>query len=525
MKMAHIHRTWTQLVNHPTWLSVGATAVAAAAAAAATTAYAVAPQLDAPRASSLPTDRSTVAPRFGTPGAAPFPPAPSLPGLPASVIATNFGLELETNLPVRVGKKALKRADVPLQKFFARRYSGWRVVRDGKAEFVSPVLNAGSYPDVEKVLTSIRAEGDNPVKGVHRGLHIHLDAKTMSADTLLHMIDLYYHSESVFQRMVGSTYRRVDTWCRPLEKTFLVELAATKPDTVQGIQGVWDRTVGERYRGFNLAALRKHQTVELRLFKANEDMEYIDGCIALAQRLVTTAKERGRFDDWDRFANPAPRAREPVPVLEALGFATSGSGLKRLQNRLVEAFAQHPEIDLEKLPHPSELEPMPSVRITPQWDDMTEEAVLHPFTNACATGDARQVGRLMDAATDAQLRDYVQRGNALGLRSAAFHAHAGVITEIINTVNDRLGAETVDALCATHNFALFGSAPRPVSRALTAWSNQRSERYRCAVFAAEGWGTHDGDPVGALAAYDAEQRARSAESFVLMFLQLSPIAE
>ena len=120
-------------------------------------------------------------------------------------------------------------------------------------------------------------------------------------------------------------------------------MARCRPKSKDDIVQAWHRTLRSRYYGLNLAAIDKHGTIELRLFEASEDPAYIDGSLTLAQQLVTEAKKRGKFVQWDRFARPGKRSNDPGAVLDALGFAASScAGLARMRSKLLEDYALHP---------------------------------------------------------------------------------------------------------------------------------------------------------------------------------------
>ena len=89
---------------------------------------------------------------------------PTTGTVPPEIIRHAFGVELETKMAVPEARHALDSTQVPQQKPDAADHTGWKVVNDGGAEFVSPILGVNSYHQVGDVLAAIGAAGGH-VKG------------------------------------------------------------------------------------------------------------------------------------------------------------------------------------------------------------------------------------------------------------------------------------------------------------------------------------------------------------------------
>ena len=443
--------------------------------------------------------------------AAPAAPTPTaVAAYPWAVEGLAFGLELETSMSVRDGKRVLAQVNVPQQRIWGRKYSGWKVVRDGGAEFVGPKMLPEDLPQALKVVDAIR-RAKGKTEGRYCGLHIHLDATQLDHHGLLHLIDLFYQSERVLHRISDSGEERIRAYCQPVDAAFLRRLAERRPSSVAEVVQLWDESGCGRYYGLNLRALHKHNTVEVRLFRASLDPQYIEQSVALSHRLMGTARARGSFTNWEHFAHPAAPSTHAPRVLDALGFATSQQGLAQMRAALLQAHACHP--DLVDLWHPAHqrtpgehraiLEARAQRRKMQQVSTHQETfaaAQRHPFSAACARGDTIAVQAFLETATPKNIRHVLKSDNHLAFRAAALGAHTPVMQILVDCGVRHLQSEDVDSMCAVNNFMLLDTDSLQVVQLLRAWS-RRSPRFAAGLRCAEGAGARI-SPQLAMEAYD-----------------------
>jgi len=148
---------------------------------------------------------------------------------------------------------------------------------DGK-EFTSPILRGDK--GLEEIRAFCRLARRFEVNG-DCGLHIHLDMRGESAETLARICHAYYLTAEVWASFVP-TSRRMNSYCKPVGWDI---------DHFDGCCDAVDfrhRLPGDRYCWFNAQAYSRHRTFEIRLHTASTDPE----------KIVNWVKAHTRFCDW-----------------------------------------------------------------------------------------------------------------------------------------------------------------------------------------------------------------------------------
>lgn len=172
--------------------------------------------------------------------------------------------------------------------------------REYATEVVSPILTYEDMEDLQEVIRQLRHAGAFSNKSC--GIHIHVDAKKHTPETLRNLVNLMAQKEDILYKAIKVDAERLD-YCKKVN-THLVEMInKNKPKTLEQLADLWyegnyeSRTAhynGSRYRGLNLHATFTKGTVEFRLFNstthAGEIKAYIQFCLSLSQMALTKKK-------------------------------------------------------------------------------------------------------------------------------------------------------------------------------------------------------------------------------------------
>ncbi len=148
-------------------------------------------------------------------------------------------------------------------------------------EFVSPILRGdGGFEEIEKICHLADRYGWD---ADHRncGLHLHMDMRNESVESLKRIILGYYYFEQMFQSIVDP-YRLRTTYSRPTE---LSRVRITTSDNMLTL------TNGRsRYEWLNTRAYNCHETLEIRLLEGTQDSQKIQDWINLNLLFVELMK-------------------------------------------------------------------------------------------------------------------------------------------------------------------------------------------------------------------------------------------
>lgn len=172
--------------------------------------------------------------------------------------------------------------------------------RDYATEVVSPILTYDDMEDLQEVIRQLRHVGAFANKSC--GIHIHVDAKKHTPETLRNLVNLMAQKEDILYKAIKVDSQRID-YCKKVNTHLVEVINRKKPKTLEQLADLWyegnyeSRTAHynrSRYRGLNLHATFTKGTVEFRLFNstthAGEIKAYIQFCLALNYMALTKKK-------------------------------------------------------------------------------------------------------------------------------------------------------------------------------------------------------------------------------------------
>ena len=267
--------------------------------------------------------------------------------------AQTFGVEVEGNNITRkhaaevaaeyFGTRAYYIGDGCYDVWGAKDAQGrtWKFSRDGsiygpdseKCELVTPILKYEDMEMFQELLRRLRKAGmvSNPNQGC--GVHIHiglkgLDGRNHTPQTIRNLVNIMASHERQLIKAVNVDQHRVDTWCKLVDRNFLMHLNARKPKTwsqLEDLWYIWNNADGgrrshynnSRYHMLNLHASFTKQTIEFRMFQfanphdgkkggihAGEMKAYIQLCLAISElaKEVKTASPRPQQTENEKYA-------------------------------------------------------------------------------------------------------------------------------------------------------------------------------------------------------------------------------
>jgi hypothetical protein len=224
-----------------------------------------------------------------------------------------FGIEIET---VGASRKALAEAVAKTVGGTPERRGAddwrikaddgrtWNVVRDGSlpgiksGEVVTPILTYEDLGILGSLTANLRKAGAETDE--HTGLHIHVGVQGITGDALANLAKIVALQEPYILMALGTSQRRTDEYCRPVDEEFLGRLQASKGklDTDKFF-AIWYGTCDadhrkehhydkSRYHGLNLHSVAYRGTAEYRYFNGTLDAvrikSYVQFCLALTAK-------------------------------------------------------------------------------------------------------------------------------------------------------------------------------------------------------------------------------------------------
>lgn len=174
-----------------------------------------------------------------------------------------FGVELETSVCERFNNDNLE--------YFHCKHDG---SIDGR-EYVSAGKMCGD--DGINAIESFLIKADRAGFKVNKkcGYHLHLDSENFSGDELSRIIHAYLNHAQEWRSLVSES-RRENSFCKainpPIDLTYIMENGAIVKDKqhLAGQSGYLDR-----YKWLNIAAMRSHGTIEIRLHSGTLDRDKV----------------------------------------------------------------------------------------------------------------------------------------------------------------------------------------------------------------------------------------------------------
>ena len=183
----------------------------------------------------------------------------------------------------------------------------WKVVSDAsiqatgglnsRCELVSPICE---YKDIETIQEIIRLLRENGMKvNSSTGIHIHIDAKTHTAQSLKNLANIMASKEELLFEALDVNRERIERWCKKVDENFLDRINKGRKKEMKDIRKIWYNGHDEahmhysqtRYRALNLHSVWQKGTVEFRCFNstthAGKIKAYIQLCLAISHQAKT----------------------------------------------------------------------------------------------------------------------------------------------------------------------------------------------------------------------------------------------
>ena len=236
---------------------------------------------------------------------------------------TTYGVELELiNITEEQAAEALLAAGIKAQAVPSSAYSVptgyWKICPDGSirggrtAEAVSPVLNAQSLATVVKVAKVLKAAGAEVDRSC--GVHVHIGANTMGLNNLKARGRFVYNWHSIhnYILMVTSPSRINNRYCKPVTIGYAdIERNGMERGIEESPQHQYNdddscgcgRYCGYRYTSINTASLKKHKTLEVRVFNGSTDGETVLAWTKLVEAIAKASVAGVMFEQLEEELN------------------------------------------------------------------------------------------------------------------------------------------------------------------------------------------------------------------------------
>ena len=212
----------------------------------------------------------------------------------------------------------------------------WKFQRDSsihgpdseKCELVTPILTYADMETLQELIRKLRKAGakSDPSRGC--GVHIHIGAKGHTPQSLRNLANIMASHERLIADALAIDQGRMRSYCRMVDPSFLREVNAKKPTTMEALADIWYTSNGaswgrdqhyndSRYHMLNLHATFTKGTIEFRLFQFDRPSEdrkgglhagqlksYIQLCLALSQMAkdVRTASPKPQQTENPKYA-------------------------------------------------------------------------------------------------------------------------------------------------------------------------------------------------------------------------------
>lgn len=223
---------------------------------------------------------------------------------------------------------------------------GWEAVYDGSLndgiEFVSPLLTLEDLPKLFNLLKELKNAGAKV--GLTTGLHVHVKADDLDAESLTNLVRLTYARAELFFQAIEQ--KRGLRYCRKFEDIFIENITKQGVFNLQDLRVAWYKSAGtsgrchydqSRYYLVNLHSFFEGKGVEFRLFDGTLDYNKLESYITFCLALVEYTKEvRGCSIIRPQLDNPKYAMRTFLTRQGKNGLNLNGPEFKTLRKVLVE---------------------------------------------------------------------------------------------------------------------------------------------------------------------------------------------
>ena len=212
----------------------------------------------------------------------------------------------------------------------------WKFQRDSsiagpdeeRCEMVTPILHYSDMETLQELIRVLRKAGAKSDATRGCGVHIHIGGNGHTPQTLRNLANIMASHESLLASALNIDRRRMASYCRTVNPTFLQQVNKKKPTTMSQLADIWYTGNGadwgrsqhyndSRYHMLNLHATFTKGTIEFRLFQfdapadgkrnglhAGQLKSYIQLCLALSEmaKEVKTASPKPQQTENPKFA-------------------------------------------------------------------------------------------------------------------------------------------------------------------------------------------------------------------------------
>lgn len=221
-----------------------------------------------------------------------------------------FGVEIEAlGLSRNEVAEVLQKVgiDVEVEDLHHNTRPYWKVVTDGSVrdgfELVSPILSGvEGLQEVEKVVKTLAEAG--VIVDTRCGLHVHVDARDMTADSIYYAVKRYAENESTIDSFVKADRRSNCFACTmiPVER-YLREAREERIFISAGILCNIAESQFNRYLKLNLCSYARHGTLEFRQhhgsMNSDEVVNWIVFCVTFIENCNSVQPNVGW---WNKFS-------------------------------------------------------------------------------------------------------------------------------------------------------------------------------------------------------------------------------
>jgi len=172
--------------------------------------------------------------------------------------------------------------------------------REYSVELVSPILTYEDIEPLQEIIRLLRKAGAISSSKYNAGIHIHINAKPHTPNSLKNLVNLMASKEELLYKSLLIDVVRL-RYCKKVNEELLAKINKKKPKTLQALADLWYEGYGQevrsrhyhnsRYHGLNLHSTFTKGTIEFRLFNgtlhAGKIKAYIQFCLALSYQALT----------------------------------------------------------------------------------------------------------------------------------------------------------------------------------------------------------------------------------------------
>lgn len=183
-------------------------------------------------------------------------------------------------------------------------------------ELVSPILTYEDIGTLQELIRQLRHAGAVSESKYDCGIHIHIDSKPHTPQSLRNIVNLMASKEDLIYKSLQIDPVRM-RYCKKVNEQLLQTINKKKPKTIQHLADLWYSGYGSerrsrhyhssRYHSLNLHSTFTKGTVEFRLFNgtthAGKIRSYIVFCLAISHQALSqkSASAKRTYTDNEKY--------------------------------------------------------------------------------------------------------------------------------------------------------------------------------------------------------------------------------